>query len=107
VNTLGADRAVLLVMLTEGALSLDSARAAIAARPAGGWGDGDDFWATPGLTEAKPENEALGQITLRPRYLRLDTEVAFRDAEVVSSALFEIDPAGEPRLAARRWTRDE
>lgn len=44
VNTLGPSDAALVVMLAEGALTLPAARAAIAARPAGGWADADAFW---------------------------------------------------------------
>ncbi|MFN3522489.1 MAG: type II secretion system minor pseudopilin GspK [Phenylobacterium sp.] len=126
VNTLSADKAVLLVMLTDGALSLDQARQVIAGRPGGGWSDAAAFWQSEGMFAAMERmasleltgggaaagrtdslNAVFNQVALRPRYLTLDTEVAYRGAEVVSSVLFEIDPAGEPRLAARRWTRDE
>ncbi len=110
-NTLAQANAVLLVMLTEGGVSIDTARRVLAQRPAGGWTSTEAFWAEEGMADAAPggllQETAYTQTTLRPRYLKLDTDVAYRDAEVVASALFEIDPAGAPRLAARRWTRDE
>lgn len=107
VNTLGSDRAVLITMLTDGAVSLDAARQALARRPPGGWSSIDSFWRDEALADAAPGGEAYQQVQMRTRFFNLETEVVFGDAEVVSSALFEQDAAGDVRLVARRWTRDE
>lgn len=107
INTLPPERAVLITMLTDGAISPDAASAVLARRPPGGWSGVDAFWREPALAEAAPAGEAYQQIQMRTRYFSLETEAAFGDAEVVSSALFEQDTAGEVRLVARRWTRDE
>lgn len=107
VNTLSPDQAVLLTMLTDGALPLDAARRVIERRPPGGWRDLSSFWGAEGLAEVVPGDAVVNQVALRPRFFLLDTEVVYGDADVVSSALFENVSGGRPRLAARRWTRDE
>ena len=106
VNTLPLERAVLITALSEGAVSPDAARAALARRPPGGWPSVDAFWREDGLAAHAPAGEAYLQVQMRSRYFKLETEVVVGDADVVSSALFE-HAAGEIRLAARRWTRDE
>ncbi len=106
VNSLASDRAVLLTMLTDGALPVAAARRVIASRPAQGWTDGE-FWNLPALAEAIPSGEALGQIRTTPRFFILETQVDYLDAEVVSTALMTRDAPGRVTLALRRWTRDE
>lgn len=102
-NTLGADDAVLLAMLTDGALDAEAARRLIAARPAHGWRDLASFWAQPALAGFVPPAAVLEQAGLRTRYFGLHAEVEHAGAQVVASALFETT-TGEPRLVARRWT---
>lgn len=107
VNTLPGDRAVLITMLTDGAVAPEAARRVLERRLPGGWPDADAFWAEEGFAGVAPAGEAAQQATVRTRFFTLETDVVFADAEVVSSALFEQDAAGEIRLVARRWTRDE
>lgn len=107
VNTVPEDRAVLISMLTDGAVAPEAAARVLARRPPGGWSNTDAFWAEEGLADAAPGGEAGQQATVRTRFFTLETDVVFADAEVVSSALFEQDAAGDVRLVARRWTRDE
>ncbi|MFC4728780.1 type II secretion system minor pseudopilin GspK [Coralloluteibacterium thermophilus] len=103
VNTLGEDDALILVMLTEGALGVEEARAVLARRPRDGWRDFASFWSLPQLA-ALP---VLDQVSLRSRYFALHAEVEVMDAEAVLTALFEHDAGGRVRLLARRWTPDE
>lgn len=107
VNALDARHAPLLVMLTNGALPLDVARRVLQARPRAGWHDIASFWRAPLLADALPADEAINQIVVRSRYFTLESEVSYRDAVVVATALFEQDPAGRIHLASRRWTIDE
>jgi general secretion pathway protein K len=107
VNTLPPERAVLISMLTDGAVGPEAARRVLARRPPDGWADLHAFWRDQAFADVSPPGEAYQQVQTRTRFFNLETEVAFADAEVVSSALFEQDAAGEVRLAARRWTRDE
>ncbi|MDP2214168.1 type II secretion system minor pseudopilin GspK [Phenylobacterium sp.] len=104
VNTLTSDKAVLITMLTEGAVGPELARPVIAARPLGGWSV-EDFWRQPALVEHIPADPS--QVKATTRFFTLQTQVDYLDAEVVASGLFEVDPSGQVRLAARRWTYDE
>lgn len=106
-NTIAADDALQLVALTEGRLSIQAARQAIAARPGTGWADVAAFWGRPELAESAPDDSVLAQSTLRSRYFTLIAQVHHLDAEVVMSSLLEIDDAGRTRTHARRWTHDE
>lgn len=103
INTLTPDQAPLIAMLAETPMSLAAARALIAARPPGGWADTGAFLGLPAVVEAGIDGNAL---TVTPRWFRLETEVAFGDAEAVSSALL-INEGGRVRLAARRWGPEE
>jgi general secretion pathway protein K len=105
-NTLTEAQAPLLVMLTEGRMPLAAARRVIAARPAQGW-DKTEFIGLPAVVEAGLSTAAVDQIRDTPRFFRLETEVAFGDAEVFSSALLEADAAGRVRLTGRRWGPEE
>ncbi|MDZ4318834.1 MAG: type II secretion system minor pseudopilin GspK [Phenylobacterium sp.] len=104
VNTLTPDKAVLITMLTEGGVSPALAQRVVESRPAGGWSV-ESFWATPALAEHIPGDP--GQVKTTSRYFALQTDVTYLDAEVVASGLFEVDPSGQVRLVARRWTYDE
>lgn len=105
-NTLTDAQAPLLVMLTEGRMPLAAARRLIAARPAQGWSR-EDFVGLPAFADAELSAQGMQQISERPRFFQLETEVTFGDAEVFSSALLEADAAGRVRLAARRWGLEE
>jgi len=105
-NTLTEAQAPLLVMLTEGRMPLAAARRLIATRPPGGW-SATEFVGLPAFSETPLSGPAVDQIKDAPRFFRLETEVAFGDAEVLSSALLEADAAGRVRLAARRWGLEE
>lgn len=105
VNALREDQALLLVMLTDGALDEASARRLIRARPPSGWSSADAFWAQPMLA-GLPPREGTGRIAVRPRFFSLDTRIEYADAQFVSSALLEY-AAGRVHLVARRWTLSE
>ena len=110
-NTLGDDDAVLLVMLTDGAIGLEAARRVLRARPESGWPDPDAFWNHPvmaavGLPPGLAE-EIRQQVALHTRYFELQAEVEHAGAQVVLGALLEHSLSAEPRLVARRWTLPE
>jgi general secretion pathway protein K len=104
VNALSEADAVLVTMLTEGRAPVAAGRQLIARRPAGGWSQ-SGFWMDPLVKESLPADPS--QIAVRPAYLTLQTEVTHLDAEVTASGLLEVDPSGQVRLVARRWTLDE
>lgn len=104
VNALGPEDGVLITMLTEGRVQPAVGQQLIARRPVGGWSE-SDFWYEPLVKEHLPTE--VGQIETRPRFLTLQTEVTYLDAEVVASGLLEVETSGQVRLVARRWTLDE
>ncbi|GAB2619620.1 type II secretion system minor pseudopilin GspK [Novilysobacter erysipheiresistens] len=100
-NTVEEDDALLLTMLTDGALGPDAARRLIRARPGGGWPDLEDFWSHELLDGFTPTQRVREQVSLRTRFFGLQSQIEYAGAQVVSSALFEHD-AGRTRLIARR-----
>ena len=107
VNTLEADDAVILAMLSGNALDLEGAKRLLAARPADGWHTAVDFWSQPALAAAQVPNPVLQQIELRSRYFNLYAEVEHGNAQAVLSALLEVASDGSVRTVARRWGADE
>lgn len=107
VNALRPEQAPVLSMLSLGAISPGEARRILAARPSGGWRDATAFWAQPALAAAGVPNEVYDQVALRSRWFALDSEVEYAGAQVVLSALLQLDESGHARLRARRWTAEE
>lgn len=105
-NTLEARHAPLLVMLSEGRLDVDRARALIAARPRGGWRSLSEFWTHPLLAGAALPDAVLQQLALRTRYFRLHAQVQYGPAQVELSALLEHDGVRVRRLS-RHWSTEE
>lgn len=104
-NTLTDAQWPLLVMLADGALTPEQARAAIRARPPGGWDDANAFWDQPLLAELEIPAEVHDQIALRTRYFTLTTQVAWGGAEVTRTALLR-DTDDAVRVVSRRWSGD-
>lgn len=106
VNTLSPEDAPVLAAVYNGRLSVEAARAAIAARPAEGWPDEAAFLREPALKGAEGE-APLQQLAVTSRYFALDTDVRFAGAALAMSGLMQVDPSGVVRTVARRWTRAE
>jgi len=100
-NTLDETDAVLLSMLTDGALGPDATRRLIRARPPGGWPDLGAFWSHRLLAGVETPESVREQVSLQTRFFALQSQVEYAGAQVVSSALFEHD-ADRTRLIARR-----
>ena len=107
INTLDADHAVLLSMLTEGGLEQQTARGLILARPPNGWPSVDAFWNSPPMRTQLPPDAVLNQVTLRTRFFNLEAEVEYAGGEAILTSLFEQPAMGPARIRARRWTIDE
>ena len=107
VNTLSPEQAPLLVMLTDGALTPDNARAVIARRPKQGWPDPAAFWAQPALATIELPAETRDQATVLTRYFNLRVEVDYGDSRAVRTALLHAQPDGAVRTVSQRWTPDE
>jgi general secretion pathway protein K len=107
VNTLTPEQAPLLVMLTGGALGLNGAKAAIAARPPGGWVSIDAFWGQPALRAISPDQATRGQVSLLTRFYDLRVDVDYGGARAVRTALIYAAPDGGVRTVIRRWIPEE
>jgi general secretion pathway protein K len=107
VNLLDKTQALLLTMLTDGELDPRATADIIKARPDGGWQTVEEFWSNPLFRQHLPSDAALDQVSLRTRFFSLQAEVDYAGSEAVMTSLFEQQPAGPVRLAARRWTPEE
>lgn len=106
-NTLTVDQAPLLVAISQGRLGLAAAKAAIAARPPGGWTTLEAFWAQPALAAARPDEDTRNQLSLVTRYFDLDVAVEIAGSPYRRTALIRLDPDGRARTVIRRWTSEE
>lgn len=106
-NTLRPDQAPLLVALSQGRLPLGAARAAVSARPEGGWRDLDAFWRQPALAAFQPGDEVRAQPSLVTRFFDLDVDVEIGGLTAVRHALLEQAADGRVRVVSRRWTAPE
>jgi len=107
VNTLAEADAPLLVMLTDGKLGLEGAKAVIARRPPGGWADATAFWSQSSLTGLVVPQEAREQVTVLTRYFDLRVDVDYGGAHAVRTALLHAPPEGGVRTVIQRWTPEE
>jgi len=106
-NTLRPDQAPLLAMLADGKLSLASARAAIAARPASGWSDANAFLMQGPMRGVEWPIPVQDQLTVRTRFFNLRVDVEFGGSRAVRTALIELPQVGPARTVIQRWTLDE
>lgn len=104
-NTLTEDHWPLVVMLADGRLSPDQARAAIRARPAGGWDTVNAFWTQPVFADVDIPPDVHDQLTLRTRYFALEVMVRWGGAEVVRRSLLRDGGAGV-QVVAGRWSAE-
>lgn len=104
VNTLTAEDAPLLVMLTDGRIGESQARAAIGRMPPRGWPDAAAFWAQPALASAAPADEAREQVDVLTRFFDLRIDVEYGGARAVRTALLQARPDGGVQTVIQRWT---
>lgn len=107
VNTLTPEQAPLLMMLSDNALDLQSARSVIARRPRGGWPDAAAFWSQPALASVQVPQDVHDQVTVLTRYFNLRVDVDYGGSRAVRTALLHAQPDGPVRTVIQRWTPDE
>jgi general secretion pathway protein K len=107
VNTLSADQAPLVTMLTQGALGVEAARGLLERRPREGWPDIEAFWNEPALATVDVTVEARQQITVATQYFDLRVDVEQGGVRAVRTALLHAPPGGPARTISQRWIPEE
>lgn len=100
VNTLMPEQAILVAMLMPGRITIADARAALAARPADGYGSSTRFWQSRALERLRPPGDVAEQAGVTSRWLALTTRVTMGDGYLTSVAL--IDAQARPPVVVRR-----
>ena len=109
VNTLTPEQAPLIAMLLPGQISVADARAALAARPAGGYGSSVRFWEAAALERFDPPTEVAEQAGVTSRWLTLTTNVTIGDGVLTARSLIDANggaaSAGQaaPIIVRRDW----
>ncbi len=109
VNTLTPEQAPLIAMLLPGEMTLADARAALAARPAGGYGSSVRFWEARALERFDPPTDVAEQAGVNSRWLALTTNVTMGDGFLTAVSLIDANggapAAGQapPTIIRRDW----
>jgi general secretion pathway protein K len=109
VNTLAPEQAPLVAMLLPGELTVADARAALAARPAGGYGSSVRFWESAPLARFDPPEDIAAQAGVTSRWLELTTNVTMGDGFLTAVSLIDANggapAAGQapPAIVRRSW----
>lgn len=89
VNTLTPEQAPLVAMLMPGEISPADARAALAARPADGYGSSVRFWKAGPLAQLDPPDDVAAQAGVNSRWFALTTNVKMGDGYLTSVSLID------------------
>lgn len=109
VNTLAPEQAALVAMLMPGEISLADARAALAARPADGYGSSVRFWKAGPLAHIVPPDDVAAQAGVNSRWLALTTNVTMGDGYLTSVSLIDANGGAPtagmatPVIVRRDW----
>ncbi|MDK2762208.1 MAG: type II secretion system minor pseudopilin GspK [Sphingopyxis sp.] len=109
VNTLAPEQAPLIAMLMPGEIGVADARAALAARPAGGYGSSLRFWEAGPLTRFDPPSDVAEQTGVTSRWLTLTTNVTMGDGFLTAVSLIDANGgapsagAAPPSIVRRDW----
>lgn len=109
VNTLAPEQAPLVAMLMPGEIGLADARAALAARPAGGYGSSTRFWEAGALSRLDPPDDVATQAGVTSRWLALTTNVAMGDGFLTAQSLIDANGGAPvagmapPVIVRRSW----
>ncbi len=113
VNTLTSEQAPLIAMLMPGTLTIADARAALAARPAGGDGSRVRFWEGRVFEGRKPPQDVAEQAGVNSRWLTLTTHVTMGDGVLTARSLIDANggavSAGlaPPVIVRRNWSESD
>jgi len=109
VNTLAPEQAALIAMLVPGEITLADARAALAARPAGGYGSSVRFWEAAPFEGFDPPTDVAEQAGVTSRWLSLTTNVTMGDGFLTAVSLIDANGGAPsaglapPTVVGRDW----
>ena len=109
VNTLAPGQAPLVAMLVPGEISIATARAALAARPADGYGSSERFWSAGPFEGRKPPDDVAEQAGVTSRWLALTTNVTMGDGFLTAVSLIDANGGAPsagvapPTIVRRDW----
>ena len=109
VNTLAPEQAPLIAMLVPGEIMLADARAALAARPAGGYGSSVRFWEAAPFEGFDPPTDVAEQAGVTSRWLSLTTNVTMGDGFLTAVSLIDANGGAPsaglapPTVVRRDW----
>lgn len=109
VNTLSPEQAPLIAMLMPGKITVGNARAALAARPAGGYGSTVRFWEGRAFEGLSPPQDIAEQAGVNSRWLALTTNVTMGDGVLTARSLIDANGGAEsagqaaPMIVRRDW----
>lgn len=109
VNTLAGEQAPLVAMLVPGEITVAAARAALAARPAGGYGSSVRFWEAGPLKGFDPPSDVAEQAGVTSRWLTLTTNVTMGDGFLTAVSLIDANGGAPsaglavPVIVRRDW----
>jgi general secretion pathway protein K len=109
VNTLAPEQAPLIAMLVPGEIMLADARAALAARPAGGYGSSVRFWQAGPFEGFDPPTDVAEQAGVTSRWLSLTTNVTMGDGFLTTVSLIDANGGAPsaglapPTVVRRDW----
>jgi general secretion pathway protein K len=109
VNTLAPEQAPLIAMLVPGETTLADARAALAARPAGGYGSSVRFWEAAPFEGFDPPTDVAEQAGVTSRWLSLTTNVTMGDGFLTAVSLIDANGGAPsaglapPTVVRRDW----
>ncbi|WP_428630615.1 type II secretion system minor pseudopilin GspK [Sphingopyxis sp.] len=109
VNTLAPEQAPLVAMLLPSEMTIADARAALAARPAGGYGSSVRFWEAGPFKGRKPPTDVAEQAGVTSRWLTLTTNVTMGDGFLTAVSLIDANGGAPsaglapPMIVRRDW----
>lgn len=104
VNTIAPERAALLAALLPEGVDPAKLRAALAARPVGGFSSAPAFWAALARGGLTTGPEAALQSAVTTQWFALETEITLGGARLRQQSLIDASRPPQARVVARAWS---
>ncbi len=107
INSLRDGEALLVAALWAERLSVGQVRAALAARPADGYGSAARFWQSAAMQGLTPPDDVAEQLVTTPRWLLLKSQVELGDIVLDGQSLIDVRRdagATAPAIVGRQWS---